>query len=86
MAFSYTVTSTSIRGNKRVINGTFTNDSSSGGDIVTGLTSVETMALVHTGDTVISDVPTVNETMPCTGTVSIVTVADKNGTWEAVGY
>lgn len=86
MAFSFTTTSQGISGNRRVMRGTFTNSTSSGGDIVTGLTTVENMSLTHTGDTVISDVPTANETFPCTGTVTIVTVTDKNGLWEAAGW
>lgn len=86
MAFSYTITSQTVFGDKRVVYGTFTNaGGSSGGDIETGLRIVDQMILQHTGSAVVTDAPIVNETMPCTGTVTIVTVADKSGTFLAIG-
>uniref|UniRef100_A0A6M3MEJ5 Uncharacterized protein n=1 Tax=viral metagenome TaxID=1070528 RepID=A0A6M3MEJ5_9ZZZZ len=87
MAFSYTVTDSVNLGNKRRAYGTFTNASSStGGDIVTGLASVDSFSLTHTASSVVTNAPVVNETIPlATGTVTIVTDANGCGLWEAIG-
>lgn len=90
MAFSYTVNDDGVEeflGRKKVVTGTFTNASgSTGGDIKTGLRRVLSFKLQHTGSAVVASAPVVNETMPLDGgDVTIVTVADADGTWEALG-
>lgn len=87
MAFSYTLTFQDIKGTERYTRGTFANaGGSTGGDINTGLKECRDMKLQYTGTTVVSDAAVVNETYPCAGNaVTIVTVADKSGTWEAYG-
>jgi hypothetical protein len=87
MAFSYTIENIRVKGSEKHVRGTFTNtDSSTGGDIETGLSLVKNMVLQHTGSSVVESAPVVNETLPLSsGTVTIVTIADADGTWEAVG-
>ncbi len=90
MAFTSSITSgTKIFGSMQKSWGIFTNTSgSTGGDINTGLKSVESMNLNHTGSSVVASAPVVNEDLssPIDGTaVTIVTVADADGTWEAIG-
>lgn len=90
MAFSYTIDSSisEVRGTKRRTSGTFTNaDSSTGGDIDTGLEMCEKLILQHTGTAVVASAPVVNETLPVDGSaVTIVTVANASGIWIAEGY
>jgi len=87
MAFSYEVKKQSIMGTMKVVMGTFTNASgSTGGDIGTGLNKVYHIELQHTGSAVVASAPSVNETMPLdSGAVTIVTVADADGTFIAYG-
>jgi hypothetical protein len=87
MAFSSTITETTVFGNKRVAYGTFTNGGSdTGGDIETGLDRVDAIHLVHSGSAVVASAPVVNETFPlASGDVTIVTVADADGFWIAYG-
>jgi hypothetical protein len=89
MAFTVAVQQRPIAfgGSKRIAKGTFVNTSGdTGGDIDTGLRICETMILQHTGAAVVTDAPSVNETMPCDGSeVTIVTVADTSGDWIAIG-
>ena len=86
-AFAYDIKRSGVIGSIRFVSGTFTpSGGSTGGDIVTGLNKVYHIELQHTGSSVVSDVPVVNETMPLSsGTVTIVTVADKAGTFFAIG-
>lgn len=86
MAFSYTIKKQTYWGDLKVVIGTFTNGASdTGGDIDTGLNTVYYFNAQHTGSSVVSDAPVVNETFPCGGTVTIVTAADADGIWIAVG-
>ena len=86
MAFASTITATFVAGSKRIAFGTFTNTSgSSGGDITTGLSVVEHFDLLHIGSAVVTNVPVVNETFPITTAVTIVTDADADGYWMAIG-
>jgi hypothetical protein len=88
MAFAFTITSQTYFGNKKVIKGTFANTAgSTGGDINTGLTNCESIVLQHTGAAVVASAPVANETFPVAGgAVTIVTVADTAGLFEAHGY
>lgn len=67
--------------------GTFTNTSgSTGGDIDTGLGVVYVMILQPKGSSVVSNDAVVNETPPMAGNaVTIVTDADVDGVWIAIG-
>lgn len=87
MAFSSTITETTVFGNKRVAYGTFTNGGSdTGGDIETGLNRVDFIHLQVTGSAVDANSPAVNETFPlASGNVTIVTTADTDGIWVAYG-
>lgn len=87
MAFTYTITGQTVFGNKRIITGTYASASgSTGGDIVTGLNNCEHMNLQGTGSAVDVAEPVINETFPVAGgTVTIVTTADKSGTFIAYG-
>lgn len=87
MAFAYTVDRYFVQGNKKVREGSYTNGSGdSGGDIDTGLTVVESIALEPTGDAVIANHPSINETLPHAGAITIVTTASEDGQWTAKGY
>lgn len=89
MAFSYTVTDQQIEGHKRVLRGTYVNSGdSTGGDIITGLGTVEHMQLQPLGAAAIATQSVVNETFPLSnsnGAVTIVTSANESGLWEALG-
>ena len=76
-----------IMGSKKSSFGRFTNTAgSSGGEVVTGLNSVGFMKLTHTGSGVIAGEPSVYETFPMTkGDATIVTTADADGLWWAIG-
>jgi len=86
-AFASAIKGRSVFGNKRVTWGTFTpSGGSTGGDINTGLRRCESILLQYGGAAAITDAAVVNETLPCSGAaVTIVTVADKAGTWIAIG-
>lgn len=75
-------------GAKKMAWGTYANASgSTGGNIDTGLKVVESMSLQPKGTAVIATAAVINETLPCDGSaVTIVTAADENGTWQAIGY
>jgi len=87
MAFSSTITDRGVFGSKRCAWGTYTNASSStGGDIETGLESVEYIQLQEKGTAVqVAGGAVVNETLPVSGGITIVTVADDCGFWFAIG-
>lgn len=87
MTFSYTVIrQQGVVGHKREPYGTFSNNNNStGGTINTGLHLVEHFQLQYTGDAAVAEAPSVNETLPTDGTIIIITTANKNGLWKAVG-
>ena len=89
MAFTSEITfEMNLEGNRKIVFGTFTNGTSdTGGDIATGLSRVDTISLTHSGSAVIASAPVVNETRPMTssGDVTIVTVANADGFWTAIG-
>lgn len=91
MAFAYTTNNDGIPnfvGDRKIVTGTFTNGGAdTGGDIETGLSVVEHFQIQHTGSAVVASAAVVNESLPLqSGTVTIVTVADADGTWIAYGY
>lgn len=88
MAFASAITDKTVMGNKRVHWGTFTNaGGDTGGNVNTGLRSVEHMQLQHTGSAVVASEPVINETLPYDGSaITIVTVDGADGIWMAVGY
>ena len=84
MAFTTTTSSNTVFGNKRIVFGTFTNDTGSvGGEVATGLTTVDFfMAVSSAGPSATQ----VNETLPlASGTVTIVNTPDDTGFWMAIG-
>ncbi len=91
MSFTPAVTQTiEGMGPKIMVYGTYTNTSgSTGGDILTYLNVVEQFFIQPAGSAVSASAPVINETLPLTntaGTVTIVTVADEDGYWQAWGY
>lgn len=88
MAFAYTITRTTVFGDRKIVYGTYASSASgTGGDIVTGLTLCEQLQLTQTGSAVTANAPVVNETLPVAGgTVTIVTDADATGQFIAIGY
>jgi hypothetical protein len=89
MAFTYTVTDNQIEGHKRVVRGTYTNTGGdTGGEVITGFSTVQHMQLQPIGAAAIATQSVVNETLPVsnpTGSMTIVTSADESGIWEAKG-
>lgn len=86
LAFSYTINKQDIFGTTRVVMGEFAStDATTGGDIVTGLNTVYHVDLTHTGNAAVESAPSVDETMPCGGTVTIKTVTATAGTFIAYG-
>lgn len=88
MAFTSTIISRENGGSVAKVFGTFANTSgSTGGDIATGLKSVSSITLQHTGTAVVASAPVANETFPLAGgNVTVVTVADTSGVWVAEGF
>lgn len=84
MAFTTTIIHRTIFGDKRVVYGTWTTDTT-GGTIETGLHLVEHFQLQHTGNAAVAESPSVNETLPTDGTIEIVCTSAKNGLWKAIG-
>jgi hypothetical protein len=88
MAFAAVVKQTTVFGNKRIVMGTYTNSSSTGGDITTGLSLVEAIFLQPVDSSVIANAAVINETLPLAndgGVVTIVTTNNENGIWMAYG-
>lgn len=88
MAFSSEIKGYGKSGDKTTTWGVFTNGiSDTGGDIDTGLVVCESITIEFTGSAVVSDAAAINESFPCSGrAVTIVTKANANGIWRAVGY
>jgi len=87
MAFVVNYDGRFVMGSKRSVYGRFTNGAGdSGGDIVTGLNSIDFMKLTHTGSAVVAGDPVVNETFPLTsGDATIVTTTGADGLFFAIG-
>ncbi len=82
MAFAYTITKQGNLGDADYVTGGFTNSSSTGGAIVTGLKSIRMFLIQQTGTTVVADSPVYSDAV---GTVTIKTTNNANGTWMAIG-
>jgi len=87
MVFTSTISSRENDGSLAKVIGAFTNTSgSTGGEVSTGLKSVESITFTHTGAAVVVSAPVANESFPLAGgDVTLVTVADTNGIWTAIG-
>ncbi|MFA5306645.1 MAG: hypothetical protein WC365_04295 [Candidatus Babeliales bacterium] len=87
MTLTSTITKQTEFGDRKVVFGTFTNDST-GGDIETGLRVVEQFYVQHTGSAAVAETPSVYETLPVGDRTSptIVTTSGKAGIWMAIGY
>lgn len=82
MAFTYTITKSISAGDLRCVVGTYTNtDGSTGGDIATGLNEV----FFFNPNYGVSEAETVTKVTKSYGTVTILSVADEDGLWEAWG-
>lgn len=83
MAFSYTVTKQISAGDLYCVIGTYTNSTAqdTGGAIATGLGEVFFFSTNYGT----SAATTVNKITKSYGTVTILTVANEDGTWEAWG-
>lgn len=87
MAFASAVKIRTVAGNKFLVTGTFTNGAGdTGGDITTGLSSVDFLLLQPSGSAVVATAAVVNETLPKSGgDVTIVSEANVDGNWLAMG-
>jgi len=88
LAFTATTSSITVFGNKRIVIGSYTNTAgSSGGDIVTGLLSVDFVSLTPNVAAVLPTTSVgVDETLPLSGgTVTVATGTDENGYFMLVG-
>lgn len=87
MAFTSTILSRTVFGNKVVSYGTYTSTGgSTGGNIDTGINVVEMMLLTPKGTSVGTNESVVNETYPVAGSaVTIVTDSNQAGYWFAIG-
>jgi len=82
MAFSYAIKKDSVIGDMKVVAGTYTSDdSSTGGTIVTGLSEI----IYFNTDCEASQAATVNLVAITNGSVVITTVANEVGKWIAIG-
>ena len=87
MAFASKIVSEMRSGGKRMTSGSWTSNSTSGGDIETGLVVVENIVLTPNKSSVTSTPLVVNETFPLDkGQVTIVTASSVDGVWEAIGH
>jgi hypothetical protein len=86
-AFTSTITSQTVFGNKRIVYGTYTSSAgATGGDVSTGLNQVEVFMLIPNAAAVATNASVVNETFPlASGDVTIVSDADQVGYWFAIG-
>lgn len=86
MAFEFTKTLDWVDKGVRHTAGTFTNGAADeGGDIYTGLQTIDGMELQHKGEAVVESDPVIYESFPCHDPVTIVTTADADGYWHAFG-
>lgn len=88
MVWSYTRDTERLPiGNKFMTYGTWTTTvATTGGDIDTGLSKVDTFHLSHEGAAVEAAVGVANESFPlASGSVTIVVTAQDTGTWLAIG-
>lgn len=84
MAFSYTITGRYSTGNKKVVTGTWTATSATSGNILTGLTVIETCQVLDA--TAVRASMTTDYTTTA-GTIAIGAVTSNDaGTFHAEGY
>lgn len=88
MTFTVTIQKRTVFGDQKVVQGKYVSaGGSTGGDIATGLSVVESVSLQPQGTSVTANQSVVNETLPlASGTVTIVTDANQTGYFEAKGY
>jgi hypothetical protein len=86
MAFTFTKTGDTVTGSHRTTYGTYTSaGGSTGGNIYTGLQRVTGMLLQEKGSSVVATAASVNATFPTVDPITIVTIANGTGWWEAWG-
>ena len=87
MAFTSTIIRSYSVGNGKRAFGTYTNTGgSTGGNIITGLATIENLELQPKGTSISANQPVVNETFPLNiDGITVVTSADEVGYWTAEG-
>jgi hypothetical protein len=86
MGFSVTKSFECPVGAHRITGGTFASaGGSAGGDIKTGLHKVDQLWLQQKGSAVVASAPVVYKTFPVVDPVTIVTAANAEGYWLAIG-
>ena len=86
MAFSYTILGEGHAGNLKIVTGTWTSGSTTGGDIKTGLQTIYSMQLTANKSAVTTNGSVVYETFPLnTDGVTIITDSGVDGVWTAFG-
>ena len=89
MAFSYTVDVEFNHGGAKIVTGTWTSADVGivGGDITTGLQTINYANASTYGATVTANEASFNETFPFSaGAISLVTTTGTTGGWIAIGY
>lgn len=86
-AFVSAVTGRSVFGNKMFVWGTYAaSGGSTGGDVTTGLSTIDMFNAQAGGAAVVADSPTLNETLPkASDGATIIVTADTTGFWSAFG-
>lgn len=85
MAFAFTIQKTLQGVNQKLVVGTYTNATSTGGDIKTGLSTCYSMVLTPNAAAV-TNAHVTNETFPVSGgEITIVTGNNESGQFFAVG-
>lgn len=86
MAFTSAITDQTVIGNLRMHYGTYSCAAVTTGELVTGLSTVNTLMLQSKGTAVTTGASVVNETFPLTGSaVTLITDSGDVGYWIAIG-
>jgi hypothetical protein len=86
MALTSKIISELKAGGKKMVIGSWTSNSTTGGDIETGLMVIENVVLVPNKSSVASTQTVLNETLPLNGSkFTIITPSSVDGYWEAIG-
>lgn len=85
VTFTSTIVGVCKIGSKHMVKGNWSTDTT-GGEIVTGLRKVEFIACKAAGSSIVAGAPTVNETLPLSGSsVTVICTSGTSGIWYAIG-
>lgn len=85
MTFTSTIISVGKIGSRHFVTGNWTTNTT-GGEIVTGLRKVEFISCKANGSSIVAGSPTVNETLPLSGSsVTVICTSASSGIWYAIG-